>query len=164
MRIGLIADTHDRLPVIRDFARQFSEGGASMILHAGDYCAPFALQALLEAQLPLVGVFGRSDGDRQELTSAALASMGELYESPHSLIMAERRILLLHELTDTQERSVEGHDLVVLGATHRSEMRNRGDALLINPGEACGWLHGAPSAALLDLNTLKVEFLTSDAG
>jgi predicted phosphodiesterase len=29
----------------------------------------------------------------------------------------------------------------------------------VNPGEGCGWLHGAPSAAILDLDTKEVEFL-----
>jgi predicted phosphodiesterase len=32
----------------------------------------------------------------------------------------------------------------------------------LNPGEACGWLFGVPTAAVLDLETLKVDFLTLD--
>ena len=39
-------------------------------------------------------------------------------------------------------------------------MKTRGQTLILNPGEACGWLFGKPTAALLDLDTLKVEFLT----
>ena len=38
----------------------------------------------------------------------------------------------------------------------------RGDTLIVNPGEACGWLYGAPSAAILDRDTRQVEFLTLD--
>jgi predicted phosphodiesterase len=38
-------------------------------------------------------------------------------------------------------------------------VRTRGDALIINPGEACGWLFGTPSAAILDLDTMEVEFI-----
>jgi predicted phosphodiesterase len=38
-------------------------------------------------------------------------------------------------------------------------MKTRGDSLLVNPGEACGWLHGAPTAAILDLASKSVEFL-----
>jgi predicted phosphodiesterase len=30
---------------------------------------------------------------------------------------------------------------------------------MINPGEACGWINGAPTAAVLDLDTKHVEFL-----
>jgi predicted phosphodiesterase len=37
-------------------------------------------------------------------------------------------------------------------------MKTRGDTLLVNPGEACGWLYGEPSAAILDLDTRQVQF------
>jgi predicted phosphodiesterase len=29
----------------------------------------------------------------------------------------------------------------------------------VNPGEACGWVFGTPSAAILDLEEIQVEFL-----
>jgi predicted phosphodiesterase len=41
-------------------------------------------------------------------------------------------------------------------------MKTRGDTLIVNPGEACGWLFGTPSAAILDLETKQVEFLSLD--
>jgi predicted phosphodiesterase len=31
---------------------------------------------------------------------------------------------------------------------------------VINPGEACGWLTGACTAAILDLDTSEVEIIT----
>jgi len=39
-------------------------------------------------------------------------------------------------------------------------MKTRGETLIVNPGEGCGWLYGTPSAAILDLDSLHVEFLT----
>jgi predicted phosphodiesterase len=39
-------------------------------------------------------------------------------------------------------------------------MKTRGDTLIVNPGEACGWLFGTPSAAILDLASRNVEFLS----
>jgi hypothetical protein len=38
-------------------------------------------------------------------------------------------------------------------------MRVRGDTMIINPGEACGWLHGAPTAAILDLESRALEVI-----
>ena len=35
----------------------------------------------------------------------------------------------------------------------------RSDSLLVNPGEACGWLYGVPGAAVLNLDTRAVQFL-----
>jgi predicted phosphodiesterase len=43
-------------------------------------------------------------------------------------------------------------------------MKERGDTLIVNPGEGCGWLHGDPSGAILDLNTKKVQFLKLKGG
>jgi hypothetical protein len=161
MRIGLISDTHDRLPAIAELVKQLQAGGAGMVLHAGDYCAPFSLTAFEEAHVSVIGVFGRNDGDPQGLVTRAQSALGiELFESPHSFEVGGRRILIVHDIGEVHERSVLGHEVVVHGHTHQQEMKTRGDTLIVNPGEGCGWLFGRPSAALLDLDTLKVEFFT----
>ena len=59
-------------------------------------------------------------------------------------------------------RSIEGHSIVVHGFTHQQEMKSRGDTLIVNPGESCGWVYGTPKAAILDLDAKKVEFLSLD--
>ena len=51
---------------------------------------------------------------------------------------------------------------VIHGFTHQHQMRSEGESLVINPGEACGWLFGAPTAAILDLDTKHVEFIKLD--
>jgi len=160
MRVGLIADTHDRVPAVAELVRQMQAGGVGMILHAGDYCSPFSLKPFEDAQVSLAGVFGRNDGDTQGLVSRAQSAFGaELFESPHSFEIGGRRILLVHDIGDVQKRSVSSHDIVIHGNTHQQEMKTRGETLIVNPGEGCGWLYGTPSAAILDLDTRQVEFL-----
>jgi len=61
MRVGLIADSHDRVPAIAELVSQIQAAGAGMILHAGDYCAPFSLKPFEDAHLSWAGVFGRND-------------------------------------------------------------------------------------------------------
>jgi len=161
MRVGLIADTHDRLPAIAELVTQMQAAGVGMVLHAGDYCSPFSLKPIEDAQVSLAGVFGRNDGDTQGLVSRAQAGFGsELFESPHSFEIGGRRILLVHDIGDVQKRSVSTHDIVIHGSTHQQEMKTRGETLIVNPGEACGWLFGTPTAAILDLDSRNVEFLT----
>ena len=63
MRVGLMADSHDRLPAVAELTRRLTEGGVGLILHAGDYCSPFSLMPYFEANVALLGVFGRNDGD-----------------------------------------------------------------------------------------------------
>ena len=78
MRVGLMADTHDRVPVIAEFVRVMQEAGVAMLIHAGDYCAPFSLRPIEEASMSLAGVFGRNDGDTQGL----LACLERLAKNP----------------------------------------------------------------------------------
>ena len=163
MRIGLMADTHDHLAATAELLRRMTAGDVGMILHAGDFCAPFALRPFAEANIPLAGVFGRNDGDREGLRAAASACVGvELYESPHSLEIGRHRILLVHDIGEVHQRSLAAHSVVVHGCVHQLEMKERGETLLVNPGEACGWVYGSPTAAILDLETRQVEILKLD--
>jgi putative phosphoesterase len=163
MKVGVIADTHDRVPAIEEFLRRFREAGVEVVLHAGDYCSPFAIEPFVKAQVPLAGVFGRNDGDTEGLRAAAHAGMGiELFESPHSFKLGEHSILLVHDVTDVNPRSVAAHEFVVHGSLHQQEMKTRKETLIVNPGEACGWLYGAPTAAVVDLDSRHVEFIKLD--
>jgi putative phosphoesterase len=160
MRIGLIADTHDRIDAVAELAGRMAAGGVGYVIHAGDFCSPFSLKPVQDLQLALNGVFGRNDGDHEALRAMAMTGLGsELFESPHSFELKGKSILVVHDLNEANARSVESHDIVVHGCSHREEMKSRGKTLIVNPGEACGWLHGAPTAAILDLDTRQVEII-----
>jgi putative phosphoesterase len=161
MRVGLMSDTHDRVPAIAAFLEQMQAAGIGLVLHAGDFCAPFALDPFEAAQMSMAGVFGKNDADLESLRTRAGRAIGlELFESPHSFEIGGQRILLVHDLADIPERSIESHAIVVHGHLHKQEMKTRGETLIVNPGEACGWVNGVPTAAILDLDTKQVEFLT----
>ena len=58
MLVGLLGDTHDRIPAIAELVKRMIEAGAGMILHVGDYSSPFSLAPIHDANIPLAGVFG----------------------------------------------------------------------------------------------------------
>ena len=160
MKIGLMADSHDRIPAIAELLRQMREGGATMVLHAGDYISPLSLKPFEDVHMTLQGVFGRNDGDPQGLLARASAGLGlEIFESPHSFEIAGHQILLVHDIGDVARRSVKSHSVVIHGFTHQQSMKTQGDSLVVNPGETCGWLFGTPQAAILDLDSKQVDFL-----
>jgi uncharacterized protein len=160
MRVGVMGDTHDRVPAVVEILRRMSAGGVTLVLHVGDYCSPFALAPFRDLNMALAGVFGRNDGDREGLKAAASSGLGaELYESPHSVELDGQRVLLVHDLGDIGVKSIESHAVVVHGWSHKSEIRSVGDTLIVNPGEACGWLFGTPAAAIVDLDTKVVEVI-----
>ncbi|HET9425443.1 MAG TPA: metallophosphoesterase [Gemmatimonadaceae bacterium] len=161
MRVGLMSDSHDRIPAIAEFLRQMQDAGIGLVLHAGDFCAPFSLDPFEEAHISMAGVFGKNDADLESLRTRAGRAIGlELFESPHSFEIGGRRILLVHDIADIPDHSIESHEIVVHGHSHKQEMKTRGETLLVNPGEACGWVNGIPTAAILDLDARRVEFLT----
>ncbi len=163
MRVGLLSDTHDRVPAIDALLKEMLARDVNFVLHAGDYCSPFSLKPFQDHNVAMAGVFGRNDGDREGIRSYAEQGMGqELFESPHSIKLLELKVLIVHDIGDVSERSVLAHSIVIHGHTHLQEMKTRGDTLIVNPGEGCGWLYGAPSAAILDLDTRQVEFIKLD--
>lgn len=161
MRIGVMADTHDRVPAIGDLLERFASKGISMVMHAGDYCSPFSLAPFHQKGMPLLGVFGRNDGDRESLSAYAARGMGtEIYESPHSFEVGGRRVLIVHDIAEVSGRSIESHDYVIHGSSHLQGTKTVGTTLVLNPGEACGWIHGKCTAAILDTETGEVENIT----
>ena len=161
MRVGLLADTHDRVPAIRDLLNEMINRGVTLVMHAGDYCSPFSLEPFHETNVALLGIFGRNDGDHEGLKAAAARGMGmELYESPHSFEVSGHRIMIVHDIGEVNRRSIESHSFVVHGFTHRQETIERGDTIVVNPGEGCGWISGSCTAAILDLETREVEVIT----
>lgn len=163
MRVGLLADSHDRVPAVDALLREMLARDVTFVLHAGDFCSPFSLKPFQDHNVAMAGVFGRNDGDPEGLRAFAEQGMGqELFESPHSIKLGEHKVLIVHDIGDVVERSVLAHSVVIHGHTHLQEMKTRGDTLIVNPGEACGWLYGAPSGAILDLDSKQVEFLKLD--
>lgn len=153
-----MADTHDRVPAVTNLLEKLADKGVSMVMHAGDYCSPFCLAPFHQSGIALLGVFGRNDGDPETLSAYAARGMGtEIYESPHSFDVGGKRILLVHDLAEITGRSIESHDYVIHGSSHLQSQKKVGSTLVINPGEACGWLHGKCTAAILDTDTGEVE-------
>jgi putative phosphoesterase len=161
LKIGVMADSHDRVPAISDLLERFASKGVSMVMHAGDYCSPFSLAPFHQRGMALLGVFGRNDGDRETLSAYAARGMGtEIYESPHSFEVGGKRILLVHEIGEVNPRSIESHDYVIHGSSHLQSQKKTGSTLLINPGESCGWIHGKCTAMILETDTGEVENIT----
>lgn len=58
MRIGVIADTHDRLPFIERAVQRLNEEEVELVLHAGDFIAPFVTSTFEPLEARMIAVFG----------------------------------------------------------------------------------------------------------
>ena len=153
--IGIISDTHDNLTAVRRAVRLFNDAGCSLVVHAGDFVAPFTARELRELAAPVKAVFGNCDGEKAGL-AREFEGWGEIREAPFLFSHGGLRFLLCH-LDGPVDRYLAGNscDVLVFGHTHRPLVERRAGALVINPGEAGGWLSGWRTAALLDPATLE---------
>ncbi len=154
MLVGVMSDSHDNLLKIAAATALFRRQGVEVILHAGDVVAPFAVRTLLKAEVPLVGVFGNCDGERQGMKKAC----DTFFNSPHRFELGGRTIVLAHDPIDLEGDVSDGADLLVHGHTHHPRIQ-AGAPLLLNPGEAGGWLTGRSTVVLVDLADMKAEIL-----
>jgi putative phosphoesterase len=62
--IGIMSDSHDNLKAVRTAACLYREAGCSLVIHAGDFIAPFTARELALAGCLVKGVFGNCDGEK----------------------------------------------------------------------------------------------------
>jgi len=158
MLIGVMADSHDNLPKIRQAVEFFNQRKVKLVLHAGDFIAPFVVKELKKLSCPLIGVFGNNDGEKKGLKKA-IGQIGEIHPSPFSLPRGTKRILLLHDPLRLQWLKINQYDLIVYGHTHQPEIKREGRVLLVNPGECGGWLSGRSTVGLVDLDKMNAEII-----
>jgi putative phosphoesterase len=153
MIIGIISDTHDNLDNLKKALQIFHSNGVEHIIHAGDYTSPFTYKVIKNFKGGFTGIFGNNDGDRVLLNNMYQA---RIYPQPHVFSLDGRKIVVMHEPGVVDAVAESGHyDLVIYGHTHEPVIRRVKDTLVVNPGEAAGWLYGKPSVAVVDLKTME---------
>jgi len=162
MIVGLIADTHDCLPLIDKAIERLNREKVDIVLHAGDYIAGFSVQRLKPLKAPLIGIFGNNDGDH-ELLRKKFGELGaELRGRFAEVVVDGLRIAMLHGEEEELLRaliSAGGHDVVVHAHTHEAKTYKKGETLVVNPGEVCGYVSGKSTVALLNTETLEVKII-----
>lgn len=162
MKVGVISDTHDRLPTFERAVAMFRRLEVGAILHAGDFVAPFAAKLLgpdAGLPMPVHAVYGNNDGEKAGLKKV----LPQVVDGPLK-VKLDGRTIVMHHWTDwLKPADTAGADAVITGHTHEvvTEHRDAGGRrqLWLNPGECCGWLTGRCTVALLDLQTLEPQIV-----
>lgn len=153
MLIGVMSDSHDRLSAIDKVLEIFEEAGVDMILHCGDFVAPFSLKSIRTSKIPIVGVYGNNDGEKRGLKNMCPT----IHEPPHVEELAGVKVLMVHSL-DQCPKDLGDIQVVLNGHTHQEDVHSdEAGRLYINPGESCGWLTGRCTAVLLRLPEKTIE-------
>ncbi len=162
MLLGIMADTHDRLPLIDEAVAQLNERKVELVLHAGDFIAPFVVPRFKSLSANLIGVFGNNDGEREGLKKRFEELNAQIRGRFAEINIGKVKIVMTHGDEEELSRSLvkaQSFDVVVYGHTHEVKTYRKGKTLVINPGETCGYLTGKSTIALLNTETLKVEII-----
>ncbi len=156
MKAGILSDSHDQKGLAEGALALFREEGVGVVLHLGDVCSPETVLGFCASGVPLIGVYGNNDADKDGLRSV---SGGAFRPGPFIHEIDGRTILMAHSFDELQEEIGEGgkFDLILFGHTHRPLTMRIGRALILNPGEACGFLSGRPTCAVIDLDTMEAR-------
>lgn len=152
MLVGIIADTHDNVPKIREAVELLNRRQVGLVIHCGDFVAPFSVKALLGLEAPIECVFGNNDGEKEGLKEL----LPVLQEPPAELVVAGRKFLITHQIANVEE--CQDADYIIYAHTHEAEVKT-GSPTFINPGECGGWLTGNCTIAILEVETGLTEIV-----
>lgn len=155
MRLGVISDTHDRLPALDRGLEILRDRQVAALIHAGDHIAPFAAKRLLTWTGPLHAIYGNNDGERKGLKSV----LPEIQDGPLWVEMDGCRILVHHFIDWCEPADIDRADVIITGHTHEVVQERRDGKLFLNPGECCGWLTGRCTVAVLDTERRDAEIV-----
>ncbi|MCS7136647.1 MAG: metallophosphoesterase [Nitrososphaerota archaeon] len=135
MLIGIISDTHDNLDRIKRAVQIFKERNVGLVIHCGDWVAPFSVREF--KGLRVISVLGNNDGDLL-LLEKTLRDMGSSLEGRFaSLSLSGKKVAVIHgeypELVEALVRSGM-YDVVIHGHTHKRRCERFNGTLILNPG------------------------------
>ena len=168
MKLAVISDTHDHRDNILKAVSIMNEKNVEALIHCGDYCSPFTKRWFDELKdnikANFYGVFGNNDGDHEFLRKN-LGQICKLVDSSIELVQdfEGKRVFASHMPTAKTIDALANSgsfDIILTGHTHSIvNKKNNNGVLIVNPGEACGYLTGNATFAIIDTNTMKAEII-----
>lgn len=128
-----------------------------MLLHAGDFIAPFAAKMLIDPQIapqvPLHCIYGNNDGERAGLKNI----LPQLVDGPLHVQAGDCNIVMHHWIEWFKPGDTDNAHVVISGHTHQIVNETKDGILYLNPGECCGWVNNRCTFAVLDSASRTAE-------
>jgi len=157
--IGIMSDSHDNCDAVKKAVAFFNNTKCELVIHAGDFVAPFTAKIMERLHCSVRAVFGNCDGERKGLEKA-FKSLGEINPEPFEFSYKGVNFLVTHTHFKVPEYQATGdYDVIIYGHTHKPGINEDKKTLIVNPGEVGGWLTGKHTVALLSLKELSAEVI-----
>ena len=156
--VGIISDTHDNRFSINRAVEVFNNAGCSLVIHAGDYIAPFTVREFEKLNAKFIGVFGNNDGEKKGLREK-FEKIGKITKPPFEFSYNSKKFVVMHEPYYLEQYlGYDDLDVIVYGHVHKIDIRP-GKPMVINPGECCSWLTDRSTVVLLDLLNMNTQLV-----
>ena len=165
MKIAVISDTHDNRDNILKAISIMNERNVNALFHCGDYVAPFVKRWFdtlnEEIKNNFYGVFGNNDGEKIGLKK----NLGQICKIEGLELVKEldgKRIYATHmPLPGTIDALASSgqFDIILSGHTHEIVNKEVNGTLVLNPGEACGYLTNKATFAIIDTEKMKADII-----
>jgi len=159
MIIAVFSDSHDNIWNLSKAMKVVLKEQTELLIHCGDYCAPFMLAELAGLKGEVHGVFGNVDGDRflmADFTHSKFRNItlhGEIGE----LDIDNSKVAFVHNPKVGKALAAIGdYCAVFYGHTHEQSIEKVGECLVVNPGEIMGRI-SKPSFCFFDTEKKEVK-------
>ena len=164
MIIAVMSDSHDNIWNLRKALAIIQKEGAGLIIHCGDFVAPFMLTELDQPGIQVHGVFGNNDGDKYLLTKLSLTALTNItFHDPVGQVDINgfKIGFTHHGIVGEGLASGDNFNIVCYGHSHEYLCKEIGRTILLNPGEVMG-KDGFPGFCLVDTSTAEVKRIELD--
>ena len=166
MKLAVISDTHDHKDNILKAVSVMNERKVDALIHCGDYVAPFVKRWFDELNDKIkkvfYGVFGNNDGELLGLKK----NLGQICDIVGMEINKDfdgKKVYAAHMPTQNTIDAIAKsglYDIVLTGHTHNLVNKKYDNGVLVvNPGEACGYLSGKATFAIIDTDKMIAEII-----
>ena len=160
MRIGVVSDTHNNMKNVRRIVELLNGAGVDRVVHTGDITQAKTLEVFAHLTVPMYGVFGNNDEERDTLEAAIDRYGFQFCEPPLTATWAGRELIVVHDPLEFDGHLAEQHHLALHGHTHRYRLERFGaQTTIFNPGECAGHMAGYNAIGVVDLVTMEAELL-----
>jgi hypothetical protein len=158
MKIGVISDSHDHIENLNKALELLKEKDVKILIHCGDFCAPFMMNDLAKFNGEVHCVFGNT-ADRYLTPQLAEKAQVNLDGDLAELEFDGKKIAVNHYPKVAEGLAYTGkYDAVFYGHNHKADKKKIGETLLLNPGEIMG-VKGKPSLAIYNTETNDAEII-----
>lgn len=165
MKICILSDSHDHIPLLEAAVESAKGEGAEAVLHCGDVVAPSTLHCLDKFNLPVHVIHGNNTGDLYTLGQLASRDENNIhYHGMDAAVeLAGRTIFLVHYPHYARAMAATGDwDLVCCGHSHKlsiEQIKNiKGEIThMVNPGTVGGVGHSPATYIMADLENMRFE-------